>query len=854
MRKTAPKTRGSVILMSIGLLTVIAMLGATFLVIAHMDRKQNRALANAAPITMRSVARNELTRICADRLADLHIGANGPYSNASDANETIDYPHENTDPALASIEPYDDSGTLRWLHISNTGVLDPNDVVNVRVDANDLVDTDGQGYNVSGTDYYGDSLPWDTGIRDSENRQYYVAVRLIDASGLINVNTADKPDNAAADTPMPVTNVSLAALLDDPNACDRIHNLRSSLDPNAGLAISDYNEQYVIRPLNPVRSANTSPPPPAYESPLPFGMPDLLAMAWRDSLPNTACDRLYNTLTDDTVCAYLTTWSAACDYPRVSTGTLQHRVNPNTATFDELNAAFLDITTRMTDVWATPDAQKTAAAQLAVNVIDYVDTTNDVTALEVPGVSGTYVYGIERQPFITECWQRKEWLPEGDPMGAVQQMSAIELWNPYASVISLSGLQIEISGTPANIASLPATLDPDARIVIVSDPNDIRTAPGTAYVHNNLNLDNTCKILMPTTGTKAVVIGTAATMDLADPNESDLDPLFKTLKRDDDPGRAKYAVAEYHEDTSVTYCIDDATCPDEASTNLGRANGLGPGDIPDVAPTPVYVRNGDMINLGDLLRVFYVGPTDTQPLDVTLLADPNTADSVFNGKLNTMGEVATSTALIPALPPACMLSDYFNVLTPSSANTGGEFTIYGQVNINTAPAAVLACLPGLAATTDPNAVIDAIIAYRDDPAGAGNRPSITDLRTAPGFASSGEIAIPIRTILTPTSPHSWDGNAANPYDIADSGASDDGLTHVEGDASKYELNYAWLSNQVTVRSDVYIAYIWVAVVDDGDTPDPNATMGVERYLAVIDRSNCSADGDVPQVLLFTRIK
>ncbi len=135
---------GSALLMAIGLLAIIGTLGIAFAAISHLDRKQNRALARAAPITMDSVAREVLVRILNDRADDLHIGASGPYSAAGNVNQTIDYAHEDVDVILASTMPFvDNMGTLTWGHLSNMEGFPLGDVSGVPVTDGDLVDTDG---------------------------------------------------------------------------------------------------------------------------------------------------------------------------------------------------------------------------------------------------------------------------------------------------------------------------------------------------------------------------------------------------------------------------------------------------------------------------------------------------------------------------------------------------------------------------------------------------------------------------------------------------------------------------------------------------------------------------------------
>jgi hypothetical protein len=115
--------------------------------------------------------------------------------------------------------------------------------------------------------------------------------------------------------------------------------------------------------------------------------------------------------------------------------------------------------------------------------------------------------------------------------------------------------------------------------------------------------------------------------------------------------------------------------------------------------------------------------------------------------------------------------------------------------------------------------------------------------------------------------------APYPYRLGLLGTTGDGLRPVDaaGTAStgplvRQSMLYAWLSNQVTVRSDTYIAYIYV---EEGlsDTilalppgsPERTAALAAvreraRRYVALIDRSQCWTAADQPKVLMFTQIK
>jgi len=215
-----------------------------------------------------------------------------------------------------------------------------------------------------------------------------------------------------------------------------------------------------------------------------------------------------------------------------------------------------------------------------------------------------------------------------------------------------------------------------------------------------------------------------------------------------------------------------------------------------------------------------------------------------------------------------------------SADTdGGEDLVYGRVNINTAPHEVLQCLPSFASMTqdDRDKIVREILCYRDlddntvamplllpgsggglqyKTYGRGHKYAldIADLRNEPGFASPGEIVLPLlarasKDDITAENklPRDTYDLAAAPYNespynyalsLAQDGTTrtDDGLSAADGDTVsddlvKRHVYASWLSNHVAVRSDVYLAHIAVyASTAEGssspDDPDPASTITI----------------------------
>ncbi len=207
--------------------------------------------------------------------------------------------------------------------------------------------------------------------------------------------------------------------------------------------------------------------------------------------------------------------------------------------------------------------------------------------------------------------------------------------------------------------------------------------------------------------------------------------------------------------------------------------------------------------------------------------------------------------------------------TTDKADDPNEWKIPGRININTAPWFVIAKLPWM---TEPLA--KAIVAYRDKlamdsgpdysgPTGRFDsvspflRPEVLpigdEIREAPGFASIGELNFvlagdPSYNItqglhfdgedmpgLT-TDPDEYKGPDLTTFPDG----TGDGITD---DFEERDAIFSRISNLVTVRSDVFTAYILVRLGKDGPQ---------RRVIALLDRSGArsATDGDVEVVALY----
>jgi hypothetical protein len=118
MRRT--NNRGTILLMVVAILTVIALLGTAFLLIARADAKQSRQLGMKAQVDPLATG---ILRTVQERIrADLPYGSRGPYSDMPDGAATnwyrfVDAPERDVDTWLA--QSYT-SGYLLWNHYTST--------------------------------------------------------------------------------------------------------------------------------------------------------------------------------------------------------------------------------------------------------------------------------------------------------------------------------------------------------------------------------------------------------------------------------------------------------------------------------------------------------------------------------------------------------------------------------------------------------------------------------------------------------------------------------------------------------------------------------------------------------------
>ncbi len=193
------------------------------------------------------------------------------------------------------------------------------------------------------------------------------------------------------------------------------------------------------------------------------------------------------------------------------------------------------------------------------------------------------------------------------------------------------------------------------------------------------------------------------------------------------------------------------------------------------------------------------------------------------------------------------------------ANYGeaSELAIAGRININTASFYVIAQLPWMQDTTLANNDVNklklamAITAYRDliDLSGyGGGAPNYSDRATAtglipappvgPGFTQIGEL-LNVTQPLSGTYDQWYDFRRFEKDAVGSAVPMDFTADAVENDLEERNILFQRVSNLVTVRSDVFTAYIAIRVGEEGPQ---------KRVIAIFDRSKVFSPADKPRLV------
>ena len=905
------RQRGSVLLLAVGLLSILAMLGATLLLSSYLDARQSRALAAKAQAD--PVATGILAQVKAALQADLNLGTNGPYEGLSaDANgwrEFIDHPSEDPDADFADPFLSSEIGAAT-VHFSDL----------FGVTGTDYADTDGDG-----TD---DAYRIDTGVTNALGQRYYAAVRVTDMSSKICLNTAGTSN--ALTTPTSPVNI----------------DLESFLSTLPGTPYSDLHVERCGSAATPQdffdNSASTLFMPAAAQY-RPFAIGEEMYYRWLGQGQLTTAGRLapiFNAAgLPVSTARQLTTFNCSRTLvrdPQPATPDTFHEQfhldfrDPSTSVFFKTSPAgeakredvYQKVKGMLKDLGiggGTIERQE-MAAHFVANMWayqDYSPANADKAYKFVPTSSAERfaVYGLIPDLVIIEAFAAHD---DGDP-GIPDDYTwgyAIEVANFTDRQIVLNDSNYELivfPGLPANrLTGTSVALNPGQRVVLYDyfiagagtlNEKDIfgvkfdaakwEHVPGLDFSQQPTLIS---LLRIADGGTERVpadhVSNVAAELDYNCGTGSKDNPWgtkWSNIRRDDRPVRARFNVAAYKRFSGTLLPVENRL---GQLNNQVNADDLTSAPSPAVFSVPIICSGQQIADLGELGLIYLTGPID-EDINSTEVRNLKSfpwrlaqlrsilPDGPARGRFDFHPEdidyMGYAYGTYPDVPAAAMLGEFFTLVPPDITRVDespDEWTrIYGRVNINTATKEVLMQLPWPTSVagrgTDPNDIVDYILAYRDQTDVLGPGPhdyrdtnprsdtgasAVANLRDPAnnsdigGFLTPGELAIPLADYAN------WRMGWLN-YSTT---ASDElSVTQDRDYIYNRDSLYRAISNLITVNSDVYAVNIRVDLYDINEAPDndpPDEPIQSWYYVSVIDRSNCSSLGDTPAVLLFSEVK
>ncbi len=841
--RATPETqpRGSALILTVVLTSLLAIVGVLFMLAARIDK-----MASSATVDNR-----ELSLAIATVLAQTGemLAADVPGVRANQ--QYYDYPDANN-PWLASAEPYQSaSGGYFWRQISNVAGLPAARMRDVRIslvgerepirldDPNTNADPDGDGV--------GDGRWFQVpGVMSGRGQPIYAAVRILDNGGMLNVNTGYKFDPGEKDKTQvdgrSQLQVNLLALANGPGHPVTITDEAALLGARANhtanpaaLNLIAYEQQVIWQYPDRTAAASTDPNSPfAYT---PFDLSDELELRYRYLLNQTGVDtRLENwgqfrqaalrtpVDTTDQLGAWFRrvagggldpnyayrTIATTYNMDRILTPKavttdagikLRRTVNVNTADQLTLRAA---VAAALAE--ADPNTLGIAekAIQITANLVDYIDDDEEITV--VTGLSSPY-YGFERPcAYLSELAYRQVKDPD---TGALRTSYAIELYKPYFEdndprpgawkiVIdnpATSDVELDIawSGSRrfhvllAEEAAAPLAKD----YVLFADrqePSD--TMPLYGY--------NRSAYLRVPQGLGQATFEAGATISLQRRVASAGKWIIVDSQRVPEAWIAADGVARsLQRDIAPNKCIRRLWASQAQTSTPGLGNAAG-NYVDTQRPEVVQAHPADkpLTNIGELGMVL--------------------ARSAYG-----IPEGATAADCLVDLrnPIYRKLCNYLTVIDPAQhLALADETRIMGRININTAPAFVLGQLPWMQyEDTTPLQKANAVVAYRDS---HGPYKSIAELMRVD----------PLCVLAFDEQDNQHDDVPRGP-DLTPDMARDD--------MEERDLIFTRISNLVTVRSDVFTAYLLARIGTNGPQ---------RRIIAILDRSKVNSAGDRVRII------
>ncbi|MCX5632108.1 MAG: hypothetical protein NTW93_00275 [Phycisphaerae bacterium] len=809
---------GSALIMTVVLTVLLSIIAVMFVAVARMDMASTGNIADNK--MLESSVKSIIELINWQLVLDVPGAAGQEYYDYPDANDAW----------LASIEPYESaSGIYKWRQISDvTNYLHQHSYPTTDVDTDPpgirevIKDYPEIKLNPDGTiqnndtwaDADGDGIAdskWFelANMRSSKGKQIFAAVRIIDNSGMVNINTAHEfnandPNISEIDGSGQMQ-VNLNGLLKGIDTINTLHNTRcgGSGDPNRNsytqnviwqygepngnyfpFDISDELElkyRYCIDSKFKCRFETSDPctaktygnPGSLYDASSNWGLGD-----WQNRVaePNNIDRRHMLT---------------ALNLDRIIDPAGSKMTNINTA---DVDALYRSIRRGIIDACDNfPDVNK-IAAQLAVNIIDYRDSNSNVTVFHNSDNDSNY-YGFERPCiYISELAYR----------GGVDGNSyAIELYKPYPEDANPDpNWQLIIKKPASSDITVSITNWSGTSQFYVIDWND------PCCPLNAINIGQEISNIAHTE------IFNGSSTILLTRRVNDVNVVVDSVPV---PGSWMIADGNSHSlqrDITPAKCIRRSWDPNtngSGSPTLGSGNPYLSSDSNFIQAHP---KNGLFTNIGE------IGMILRKAAYYPAVGGSNNGVIGYDSSADVESEVRLNLAD----PNFQKIFKYLTVWPPSYVSDQNETKIKGRININTAPTYVLAQLPWVSLRSgtynDPN-LAKAIVAYRDKMAISGG----PDYRGSDpcGFRNIGQLC-DVNLGSTNYSINYYGRDGFEQVGFPDLDPNDGAVD----DFKERDLIFTRISDLVTVRSDVFTAYILVRIGTDGPQ---------RRVVTILDRSD-----------------
>ena len=468
-------------------------------------------------------------------------------------------------------------------------------------------------------------------------------------------------------------------------------------------------------------------------------------------------------------------------------------------------------------------SRKDLACQLTVNLIDYIDTDPNNTSHKF---GGTTYYGFEQTQhdvYISEIAVAR--YNDGTD---TETYYAMGLYNPWTLDVDLSGWQLEINGATIDFDSMSDSQVPHGDVlVIVNSADAASNGFGAASVLNGLIFTNDDHITLRSPSGRPVdgIFTDTVNGIPAEPSSGNIE--YHSIDRGHRLIGNRYPVW----DTSATWAstgsatnIDDFTVNSENGVQIWEER------------MQLMTRDNEVLRLrtvGEIFNVLGIGASATESGQYRTL--PEWLGAYYNPAGDDL-EAITAGRMDAADPNYAKVLNYVTVFNPFNdsvdndgdvdTNEDVELQVAGRININTAPWFVIAQLPWMQyyideSTTNPAISYDRAKAIVNSRLADGPYGNITELMRVGEMLNLGS---------------DGDDNFNDPP--PDQGP-DFTLDTAQDDLEERDVIFSRVSNLVTVRSDVFTAYILVRLGRDGPQ---------RRMIGIFDRSRVFLPTDKPKVV------